>query len=164
MSRKKIFAVFLPFAGLFLILAFAYGLTKLNQALQAGDPITFQLYLVLPWSYALTTFLATGAAMVLFWVIFTRAPYSKWTGWIFLIVGLALTLVPFIPFIFYVLFRIQSINWGFLPAMLTDPAPDSPIYITEMEIAMIGLFLLILPRSQSLEREKPEIQSQPPVL
>jgi hypothetical protein len=48
--------------------------------------------------------------------------------------------------------------------MLTDPAPDSPIYITEMEAAVIGLFILILPHSQSIEQEKPEIQSQPPVL
>ncbi|MDR3574009.1 MAG: hypothetical protein P4L50_09115 [Anaerolineaceae bacterium] len=148
MNRKWISAILLPVLGMIITLAFAYGCSRLNQMLQAPDSRAFQLYLVLPWTYALTSLLSGGAMIILFWGIMTRLARSKWTGWIFLIVGILLILIPLVPLFLYVSFGITSIYWD-LPAFFIDTPFGSPLYFTELGIAFIGLLILILPRSRS---------------
>ena len=161
MNRKWISSIFLPLLGMICTLAFAYGCSVFNQALQARNDLAFDLYLVLPWSYVLTTFLSTAATIFLFWIILTRTSRSKLTGWIFLIVGVLLILFPIV--FFYILAIVHTINW-MLPAFLIDTAPDSLLYITEVEVALTGLFILILPGTPSVDRDQPDIRSQPPAL
>jgi hypothetical protein len=150
MNRKWISSIFLPLAGMICTLAFAYGCSLFNQAIQAHNNIAFDLYLVLPWSYVLTTFLSSAATIFLFWIIMTRTSRSKLTGWVFLVVGALLILFPIV--FFYILTVVHTINW-IIPPYLIDTAPDSLLYITEVEVALIGLFILILPRSPSIDRD-----------
>jgi hypothetical protein len=151
MSRKWISSIFLPIMGMILTLAFAYGCSRLNQTFQATNSRAFQLYLILPWTYAITSFLSTGAMILLFWGVITQTSRSKWTGWIFLLVGILLILIPLIPLFLYLSFGVTTINWD-LPAFYIDTPFGSPLYFTELGIAFIGLFILI--GSPSLSSDK----------
>src|SRR5271157_1396851 len=152
MNQKWVSAIFLPLLGMICILAFAYGCTVLLQALTAYGSKIFDVNIIAItlWSNALATFLSIGVTIFLFWEIMTRTLQSKWVGWIFLIVGVFLNLLPLIPILLYILFRIQSVEWGFLPTLLINPVPNSPLYITEAVVAVIGLLILILPRRPSI--------------
>ena len=152
MNRRWISAFLLPVLGMILTLAFAYGCASLNRALQALDSRAFQLYLFLPWSYALTSLLSNAAMILLFWGIMSRLTRSKGTGWIFLIIGIVLILIPLVPLFLYVSFGITTIYWD-LPAFFIDTPFGSPLYFTEVGIALTGLFILILPRSPSPDRD-----------
>jgi hypothetical protein len=162
MNRKWISAIFLPLLGMICILAFAYGCTNVNQTLLAENQRVFDVKLIaiILWSNALATFLSIGATILLFWEIMTHTFRSKWIGWIFLILGTLLNLLPLIPVLLYIFFRIQAIDWGFLPTLLTGPAPNSPLYITEAVVAVTGLFILILPWSPSIDKDQPDKVSQ----
>lgn len=155
MNRKWISSIFLPVLGMIFILTFAYGGAALNKALEFYGTRDFDVNIITTalWTNALITFLSIGAAILLFWEIMTRIVQPKWVGWIFLIVGLFSNLLPIIPRLFFVLNHIQEVDWGFLPTLLTDPAPNSPLPIVEATVAVVGLLILILPKSKSIERD-----------
>jgi hypothetical protein len=166
MKRKWISSIFLPLLGMIFVLAFAYGGTVLNQALAAyGNRfLDVNMIAIAVWTNALITFLSIGATILLFWEIMTHTIRSRWVGWIFLIVGLFLNLLPIIPILLYILFRIQSVGWGFIPTLLINPTPNSTLSITEAVVAVIGLLIIILPRRPSIDMNRAVIHSQPPVL
>ena len=162
MNRKWISAFFLPLAGLIITLALGYGCSILNQALQDENGRTSQVNLILPLSFALTAFLSTGAVILLFWGIMTRSTRSKWTGWIFIIVGVLLVALP--NYLFYNLSLFNAFKWGYPLFYSTFALIDSPYYEAKVGVVLIGLLILILPELPSGDKDRADKRSQPPEL
>jgi hypothetical protein len=162
MNRKWISSVLLPLAGMVFTLAFAYGCSILDQALSAENSRTFQISLVPPLSYALTGFLSMGAVILLFWGIMTRSSRSKWTGWIFVIIGLLLIALP--NYLFYNVGLFNDFKWGYPLFYSTFALIDSPYYAAKVGVVLIGLLILILPGSPSVNQDRADDPSHPPEL
>jgi hypothetical protein len=163
MNRKWISSIFLPLLGMILTLACGYGCSILIQTLQNENGQNFQVDLFLPLSYALIGFLSTGAVILLFWGIMTRTSRSKWTGWIFVIIGLSLIALP--NFLFYNVGFFNAFKWGYPLFYSTFALIDSPYYEAKVGITLIGLLILILPGTPSTVKDRSHnIPTQPPVL
>jgi hypothetical protein len=129
-------------AGLFVVLGITWGLDALMAYLDQRNGETFALPYVILWTKALSSILLAALLLLLFWFVLTRAPRNVWVAALYLLIGLffgffqVLYFIPAIggwtPRFFYVL--VQSVN--------------SFTILAGSFIAIIGLFMLVLPRRE----------------
>ena len=141
MNRSRNYLGLLSVVGLIVLLVIARWLDTLtayvrrHMALLVNPP-----YDLILWTPALTSLLLAGLLLLLFWFVLTRAPRNVWIAALYLLVGLFLAFSR-------VLYFVPAIS-GWVPPSLSAAlvSPASYAALTGSFIAIIGLFMLILPR------------------
>lgn len=141
MNRSHDYLGLLSAAGLIVLLVVARWLdtfaayVRRHMALLVNPPYDFIL-----WTPALSSLLLAALLLLLFWFTFTRAPRNAWIAALYLLVGLFLSFSR-------VLYFVPAVS-GWVPPSLSAPlvSPASYAALTGSFIAIIGLFMLILPR------------------
>ncbi len=125
--------------GLIVVLAIAGGLDALLTYLRHLGP-TLALFSVVLWAQPLGSLLLAALLLLLFWFALTRAPRSLWIAALYLLVGLYLAF-------FLLLYQIPAIGSWLPPAFYgVLLSVNSYTSLAGSFIAVIGLFMLVLPR------------------
>ena len=141
MNGSRNYLGLLSAVGLIVLLAIARWLdavtayVRRHMALLVNPP-----YDIILWTPALSSLLLAALLLLLFWFVLTRAPRNVWIAVLYLLVGLFLALSR-------VLYFVPTIS-GWVPSSLYAPlaSPSSYTALTGSFIAIIGVFMLILPR------------------
>ncbi len=125
--------------GLIVVLAIAGGLDALLTYLRHLGP-TLALFSVVLWAQPLGSLLLAALLLLLFWFALTRAPRNVWIAALYLLVGLYLAF-------FLLLYQIPAIGSWLPPAFYgVLLSVNSYTSLAGSFIAVIGLFMLVLPR------------------
>jgi len=149
MNRKWISSILLPLVGVVAILAFAYGSDRLSDALNARISVYFDItdiMVTIPLIKLLSNLISMGGVLSIFWMVMTRTSRSRLTGVVFFLVGL-----------FLVAFYFLEHNLGRMLISIYIPfdanlTPDTLFTHTAGGIAVIGLFILFLPKSLLIDK------------
>ncbi len=154
MDRKSWRSIVLSLVGLIGVLALAYGSQALVKMIAAQNARLLDLNLIYLnlGSSALTSLLAVGALLGLFWIVMTRTP--RWIGWVFLAVGGLLLIYPIAFF-----YTLQRAGWmpyvPLLSALEESLLPGSLFYGVSGGVGGIGLFKLLLSGAQKRPPSQP---------
>jgi len=128
--------------ALFAVLGVSWGLDAFIAYLVQRNGETFTLPYVILWTKALSFLLLAVLLLLLFWFLLTVAPRNVWIATLYLLIGL------FFGF-FQVLYFIPAIGGG-MPRFFYDLllSVNSYTILAGSFLAVIGLFMLILPRRE----------------
>ena len=141
MNRSRNYLGWLSAAGLIVLLLIARWLdtfaayARQHMALLVNPP-----YDAILWIPALSSLLLATLLLLLSWFVLTRAPRNVWLAALYLLVGLFLAFSR-------ALYFVPAIS-GWVPPAFYAPlvSPVSYASLAGSFIAIIGLFMLILPR------------------
>ncbi len=138
-NRNRKYIGLFSVVGLIVVLAIAWGLDALLTYLRHLGP-TLALFTVVLWAQPLGSLLLAALLLLLFWFMLTRAPRNVWIAALYLLVGLYLTF-------FLLLYYVPAIG-SWLPPVFYGMllSVNSYTSLAGSFIAVIGLFMLILPR------------------
>jgi uncharacterized membrane protein len=140
MKSKTFTSNILPLLGLILVLALAFCCDTWMQTLKTKNASTFTLTSIIYLSYSITTLLVAGGLLSLFWILITKFPRNIGIGLIYLLAGIFMVLA------FSLYFLVPFHGWlpNFIPEILK---PNSYLFISGGFIGMIGLMLILLPKT-----------------
>jgi len=140
MKSKTFTSIIFPLLGLILVLALAFSCDTWIQTLKTQNAKTFTLTSIIFLSYSITTLLVAGGLLSLFWILMTKSPRNIGIGLIYLLVGI------FMVFAISLYFLVPFYGWHliFIPEILK---PNSYLFISGGFIGMIGLMLLLFPKT-----------------
>jgi hypothetical protein len=142
MLKSKTFTSFiLPVSGLVIVLALALVCDTWIQALKTLYASTFRFTTILFLSYSVTTLLFAGAILSLFWALMTWSPRNIGVGLVYLIVGILIVFATSL----YFLIPVHNL---FLVSLQTILKPTSYMFISGGFIGVMGLLLLLLPKTE----------------
>ena len=144
MNRSRNHVGVFSIVGLIAVLGITFGLDAFMAYLGQRSAQTFSLTYVILWTRALSSFLLAALLLLLFWFVLTRAPRSVWIATLYLLVGL------FLGF-FQMLYFVPAIG-GWMPRFFYGLLISATSYtiLAGSFIAIIGLFMLVLPRRDKL--------------
>jgi len=145
-DQKRNVASIISVAGLIVTLGGARGLDAMIAALGHINAETFWLPLAILWAYSIANLVLAALSLLLFWLVFNRAPRSVWVAVVFVLVGLFIVTYP-------ILFYAPGFCcWAHpLDVLLTNLLPfPSHTFTAGGIIAIIGLFALVLPREKQM--------------
>ncbi len=128
-----------------IVLAIAYGCVMLDQYLKTLNARLFDITLIriTMWLEVFFNLLIAGLVILLFWLMVTRTSRSRAVGVIFLLVGI------FLATYFSLAWTLAQYIQLYMPAYLdTELVPNSIFSYAAAGIAMIGLYILVLPGSR----------------
>lgn len=143
MKSKTFSSIILPFSGLVIVLALAYGCDTWVQTLKIINASTFRFTSILFLSYSLTTLLVAGGLLSLFWILITKCPRNFWVGLIYLLVGI------FIVSGFSLYYLVPIRIWPLL-SLQTILKPSSYMFISGGFIGVTGLMLILVPKTDKV--------------
>ena len=146
MRPGRVPSMFFPLVGLIVVLAMTFGGEALFEYLVRLNAQLFDSRLSLvvhPWLAVLMPLLSTGAIILLFWGVMTRAARSRVIGVIYLIVGflLAASLILRVYVSKYLGLSLPLPFW-----VVTVLDPNTLFTDTAAGIAAAGLAILLLPK------------------
>ena len=130
--------------GLVAVLGITWGLNAFMAYLGRHNAQTFTLPYLILWAQSLSSILLAVLLLLLFWFVLTHTPRNIWIAALYLLVGL------FFGF-FQELYFVPAIG-GWMPYFFYGPllSATSPTILAGSFIAIIGLFMLILPRREQM--------------
>ena len=140
MNRSRNYLGLLSAIGLIVLLVIARWLDAFAAFARRHIALVNPPYDVILWIPALSSLLLAALLLLLFWFVLTRAPRNVWIAALYLLVGLFLAFSR-------VLYFVPAVS-GWVPPSFYAPlaSPASYTSLTGSFIAIIGLFMLILPR------------------
>ncbi len=139
-NRNRKYIGLFSIVGLIVVLAIAWGLDSFIAYLAPRLPRLAPRSCAGPCTLALISLLLAALLLLLFWFVLISAPRNVWIAALYLLVGL------FLAF-FRVLYFVPAIG-SWMPPSLYYPllSATSSTVLAGSFIAIIGLFMLILPR------------------
>jgi hypothetical protein len=140
MNRKYNFSEIVSIAGLILVLGMARGSDALMASLKQRNSETFTLNFVILWSWPLITLFLDAILLLLFRFVLNRARRNIWIALIYLLIGLFIVAYP-------ALYYVPALCCWFPQFDASVISPTTYMFTVGGIVAIIGLFILILPRS-----------------
>ena len=128
-----------PCIYLICLLALAFGIEKLNEALLQRNAVTFSVTYVVFWAQFLGKILVIGAILLVFWLMQIQRRRTAWVGLVYMVVGLYFS--AFI--ILYYAGLTPDRFWNGVPLLVFSI--ESPFYWACSGIFVIGLLSLLTP-------------------
>ncbi len=138
-DRSRDYLGALSVIAMIVVLAIARGLDALIAYFGRPSAPTFNPWASL-YSQALGSVLLAALLLLLFWFVLVRAPRSAWVAAVYLFVGLFLAFST-------VLYYVPAIGSLWPVFFTTILSATSHIIVAGGFIAVMGVFMLILPRS-----------------
>jgi hypothetical protein len=140
LNRNHTYLRIVSIAGLVLLLAIARGADALMEFLKRRNAETFDLNSVVFGSYTLIGLAFAALTLLLFWFMLNRAPRNVWIALLYVLAGTFVVIYPDLSFT-------PALCCWFPPFDPFIVLPTSYLSFSGAFIAIIGLYMLILPRA-----------------